>query len=183
MWKGLCRVLPRRTRARPSAHSSAAPELIATTFRRPVDHLIQRSEFLTSYTPYQPEISQGTLQTLFEFQTQVAAITGMQIANASMYDGSTGAAEAVLMAHRITGRDRAILSGNLHPHYADTIRTMSGLAGEIVGNSARTRARKGISSPRSMAIHHVWLCKIRMCLDTCAISHRWPKQPIRKARY
>lgn len=97
-----------------------------------VDHLIQRSEFLTSYTPYQPEISQGTLQTLFEFQTQVAAITGMQIANASMYDGSTGAAEAVLMAHRITGRDRALVSGNLHPHYADTIRTMSGLAGEIV---------------------------------------------------
>ena len=98
-----------------------------------VDHLIQRSEFLTSYTPYQPEISQGTLQTLFEFQSQVAALTGMEIANASMYDGSTGAAEAVLMAHRITGRNRTVLSGNLHPHYAETIRTMSGLAGEIVG--------------------------------------------------
>ena len=97
-----------------------------------VDHLIQRSEFLTSYTPYQPEISQGTLQTLFEFQSQVAVLTGMEIANASMYDGSTGAAEAVLMAHRITGRDRAVLSGNLHPHYAETIRTMAGLAGEIV---------------------------------------------------
>ena len=97
-----------------------------------VDYLIQRSEFLTSYTPYQPEISQGTLQVLFEFQSQVAAITGMQIANASMYDGSTGAAEAVLMAHRITGRSRAILSGNLHPHYAETIRTMCSLAGEIV---------------------------------------------------
>ncbi len=97
-----------------------------------VDYLIQRSEFLTSYTPYQPEISQGTLQTLFEFQTQVAAITAMEIANASMYDGSTGAAEAVLMAHRVTGRNRAVLSGNLHPHYADTIRTMAGLAGEIV---------------------------------------------------
>ena len=97
-----------------------------------VDYLIQRSEFLTSYTPYQPEISQGTLQSLFEFQTQVAAITGMELANASMYDGSTGAAEAVLMAHRITGRDRAVLSGNLHPHYAQTIRTMAGLAGEIV---------------------------------------------------
>ena len=96
-----------------------------------VDYLIQRSEFLTSYTPYQPEISQGTLQSLFEFQTQVAAITGMEIANASMYDGSTGAAEAVLMAHRVTGRGRAVLSGNLHPHYAETIRTMAGLAGEI----------------------------------------------------
>ncbi len=97
-----------------------------------VDHLIQRSEFLTSYTPYQPEIAQGTLQVLFEFQTQVALITGMEVANASMYDGSTATAEAVLMAHRITGRDRAVLSGSLHPHYAETVRTMAGLAGEIV---------------------------------------------------
>lgn len=90
-----------------------------------VDHLIQRSEFLTSYTPYQPEITQGTLQYLFEFQTQVAALTGMDVANASMYDGSTGAGEAVLMAHRITRRRKAVLSGNLHPHYADVIRTLS----------------------------------------------------------
>jgi glycine dehydrogenase subunit 1 len=97
-----------------------------------VDHLIQRSEFLTSYTPYQPEIAQGTLQALFEFQTQVALITGMEVANASMYDGSTAAAEAVLMAHRLTGRNRAVLSGSLHPHYAETIRTMAGLAGDIV---------------------------------------------------
>jgi glycine dehydrogenase subunit 1 len=97
-----------------------------------VDHLIQRSEFLTSYTPYQPEIAQGTLQALFEFQTQVALITGMEVANASMYDGSTAAAEAVLMAHRLTGRSRAVLSGSLHPHYAETIRTMAGLAGDIV---------------------------------------------------
>jgi len=97
-----------------------------------VDHLIQRSEFLTSYTPYQPEIAQGTLQVLFEFQTQVALITGMEVANASMYDGSTAAAEAVLMAHRLTGRNRAVLSGSLHPHYAETIRTMAGLAGDIV---------------------------------------------------
>ena len=97
-----------------------------------VDHLIQRSEFLTSYTPYQPEIAQGTLQVLFEFQTQVALITGMEVANASMYDGSTATAEAVLMAHRITRRNRAVLSGNLHPHYAQTVRTMAGLAGEIV---------------------------------------------------
>ena len=76
-----------------------------------VDHLIQRSEFLTSYTPYQPEIAQGTLQYLFEFQTQVAALTGMEVANASMYDGSTGTGEAVLMAHRITKRRKAVLSG------------------------------------------------------------------------
>src|SRR5258707_6502239 len=76
-----------------------------------VDHLIQRSEFLTSYTPYQPEIAQGTLQTLFEFQTQVAMLTGMEVANASMYDGSTAAAEAVLMGPRITRRRKAGLAG------------------------------------------------------------------------
>ena len=97
-----------------------------------VDHLIQRSEFLTSYTPYQPEISQGTLQYLFEFQTQVAALTGMEIANASMYDGSTATAEAVLMAHRITRRRKAVLSGGLHPHYADVVRTMSHMADDNV---------------------------------------------------
>jgi glycine dehydrogenase subunit 1 len=97
-----------------------------------VDHLIQRSEFLTSYTPYQPEISQGTLQYLFEFQTQVAMLTGMEVANASMYDGSTAAAEAVLMAHRVTKRRRAVLAGNLHPHYRDTIATVSRLADDEV---------------------------------------------------
>jgi glycine dehydrogenase subunit 1 len=93
-----------------------------------VDHLIQRSEFLTSYTPYQPEIAQGTLQYLFEFQTQVAMLTGMEVANASMYDGSTAAAEAVLMAHRLTRRNRAVLAGNLHPHYRETIETVARLA-------------------------------------------------------
>ncbi len=97
-----------------------------------VDHLIQRSEFLTSYTPYQPEITQGTLQVLFEFQTQVCELTGMEVANASMYDGSTGAAEAVLMAHRITKRRKAVLSGGLHPHYAATISTLSDLADDTI---------------------------------------------------
>ena len=94
-----------------------------------VDHLIQRSEFLTAYTPYQPEISQGTLQAVFEFQSQVAALTGMEAANASMYDGSTAAAEAVLMAHRVTRRAKAVLSPGLHPHYAETIRTLAHTAG------------------------------------------------------
>ncbi len=97
-----------------------------------VDHLIQRSEFLTSYTPYQPEIAQGTLQYLFEFQTQVAALTGMDVANASMYDGSTGTGEAVLMAHRVTKRKKAVLSGGLHPHYAQVVRTLSEMANDQV---------------------------------------------------
>lgn len=89
-----------------------------------VDHLIQRSEFLTSYTPYQPEISQGTLQVLFEFQTQVAMITGMEVANASMYDGSTACGEAVLMAHRLTKRGKTVVSGGVHPHYTQVIETL-----------------------------------------------------------
>jgi len=99
-----------------------------------VDHIIQRSEFLTSYTPYQPEIAQGTLQALFEFQTQVAALTGMEVANASMYDGSSACAEAVLMAARITGRSKVVLSGNLHPHYVQAARTLAEPAGlQVLG--------------------------------------------------
>jgi glycine dehydrogenase subunit 1 len=110
-----------------------------------VDHIIQRSEFLTSYTPYQPEIAQGTLQYLFEFQTQVAALTGMDVANASMYDGSTGAAEAVMMAHRITRRPRAVLSGGLHPHYAETIQTLAHVAGvEVVRQAAAVDAESAV---------------------------------------
>jgi glycine dehydrogenase subunit 1 len=97
-----------------------------------VDHLIQRSEFLTSYTPYQPEIAQGTLHYLFEFQTQVALLTGMEVANSSMYDGSTAAAEAVLMAHRITKRKKAVLAGNLHPHYRETIETISRMSEHVI---------------------------------------------------
>jgi glycine dehydrogenase subunit 1 len=97
-----------------------------------VDHLIQRSEFLTSYTPYQPEITQGTLQYLFEFQTQVAHLTGMEVANASMYDGSTATVEAVLMAHRITKRSKAVLSGGLHPQYRSVVESLSPMAGDSV---------------------------------------------------
>ena len=99
-----------------------------------VDYLIQRGEFLTSYTPYQPEVTQGTLQVLFEFQTQVAMLTGMEVANASMYDGSTAAAEAVAMANRITRRTRALVSGNLHPHYRQVIETH----GEFTGFTVTT---------------------------------------------
>ncbi|MCL4673968.1 MAG: aminomethyl-transferring glycine dehydrogenase subunit GcvPA [Sphingomonadaceae bacterium] len=90
-----------------------------------VDHIIQRGEFLTAYTPYQPEIAQGTLQMLFEFQTQVARLYGCEVANASMYDGSTACWEAVAMAGRVTRRNRVVLSGALHPHYAEVVRTMA----------------------------------------------------------
>ena len=90
-----------------------------------VDHIIQRGEFLTAYTPYQPEIAQGTLQMLFEFQSQVARLYGCAVANASMYDGSTACWEAVAMAGRVTKRKRVVLSGALHPHYAEVVRTMA----------------------------------------------------------
>ena len=88
-----------------------------------LDYLIQRGEFLTAYTPYQPEISQGTLQAIFEYQSQVALITGMEVANASMYDGATACAEAVAMAARVTKRSAALMSGQVHPHYRDVTTT------------------------------------------------------------
>jgi glycine dehydrogenase subunit 1 len=90
-----------------------------------IDSLVQRGEFLTSYTPYQPEISQGTLQAMFEFQTMICELTGMEIANASMYDGSTGAAEAVLMACRVTGRQGAVVARTVHPEYREVMRTVT----------------------------------------------------------
>ena len=100
-----------------------------------VDHLIQRGEFLTAYTPYQPEIAQGTLQMLFEFQSQVARLFGTDVANASMYDGSTACWEAIGMARRITKRGKAILSGGLHPHYVSVARTMAKYTGDLLETS------------------------------------------------
>jgi glycine dehydrogenase subunit 1 len=88
-----------------------------------IDSLVQRGEFLTSYTPYQPEIAQGTLQAMFEFQTMICELTGMEIANASMYDGSTGAAEAIMMAVRVTGRSGAVIARTVHPEYREVIAT------------------------------------------------------------
>jgi glycine dehydrogenase subunit 1 len=101
-----------------------------------VDHLIQRGEFLTSYTPYQPEIAQGTLQALFEFQTQVARLYGCDVANASMYDGSTACWEAIAMARRITRRGKAILSTGLHPHYVSVAQTMARFTGDVLETAA-----------------------------------------------
>jgi glycine dehydrogenase subunit 1 len=88
-----------------------------------IDSLVLRGEFLTSYTPYQPEIAQGTLQAMFEFQTMICELTGMEIANASMYDGSTGAAEAMMMAVRVTGRDQAVVARTVHPEYREVLAT------------------------------------------------------------
>ena len=97
-----------------------------------VDHIIQRGEFLTAYTPYQPEIAQGTLQVLFEFQTQVARLYGCEVANASMYDGSTACWEAIVMARRITRREKAIVSSGLHPHYVSVCQTMAKFTGDVL---------------------------------------------------
>ena len=116
-----------------------------------VDHLIQRGEFLTAYTPYQPEIAQGTLQVLFEFQTQVARLLGCEVANASMYDGSTACWEAIGMARRITRKSKAILSSGLHPHYVSVCKTMAKFTGdtletELPSLDAATDAERLIAS-------------------------------------
>jgi glycine dehydrogenase subunit 1 len=106
-----------------------------------IDSLIQRGEFLTSYTPYQAEISQGTLQAIFEFQTMIAELTGMDVANASMYDGSTGAAEAVMMAVRVTGRHKAVVASTVHPEYREVLATYAkyqGIPVTLVGYDAET---------------------------------------------
>lgn len=88
-----------------------------------VDYLSSRGEFVSPYTPYQPEVSQGTLQVIFEFQTLICQLTGFDIANASLYDGSTGAAEAVLMAQRLTGRPKVLIARTVHPQYREVVRT------------------------------------------------------------
>ncbi|WP_300975226.1 aminomethyl-transferring glycine dehydrogenase subunit GcvPA [Sphingomonas sp. LHG3406-1] len=100
-----------------------------------VDHLIQRGEFLTAYTPYQPEIAQGTLQVLFEFQSQVARLFGCEVANASMYDGSTACWEAIGMARRITRKPKTIISSGLHPHYVGVCNTMAKFTGDRLETS------------------------------------------------
>jgi glycine dehydrogenase subunit 1 len=101
-----------------------------------ITHLIQRGEFLTSYTPYQPEISQGTLQALFEYQTLICQLTGMEVSNASMYEGASATAEGILMAHRITGRSEVVVARAVHPEYRQVARTYAaqlGLAFREIG--------------------------------------------------
>jgi len=106
-----------------------------------IDSLVQRGEFLTSYTPYQAEYTQGTLQAIFEFQTMICELTGMDVANASMYDGSTGAAEAVMMAARVTGRHKSVVASSVHPEYREVMATYAqhqGLPTQVVGYDAET---------------------------------------------
>src|ERR1035441_573397 len=106
-----------------------------------IDSLVQRGEFLTSYTPYQAEVTQGTLQAIFEFQTMIAELTGMDVANASMYDGSTGAAEAVMMAVRATGRHKAVVAATVHPEYREVLATYAkhqGLPTTLVSYDRKT---------------------------------------------
>jgi glycine dehydrogenase subunit 1 len=105
-----------------------------------IDALVQRGEFLTSYTPYQAEFAQGTLQAIFEFQTMISELTGMDLANASMYDGSTGAAEAVMMAVRATGRHSAVIARNLHPEYREVLNTYATpTPGRSTGRNSKRR--------------------------------------------
>jgi glycine cleavage system P protein (glycine dehydrogenase) subunit 1 len=132
-------------------HAGAAPCFLGGGAYRhhvpaAVDHLIQRGEFLTSYTPYQPELAQGTLQYLYEFQTQVALVTGMDVANASLYDGATASAEAMAMAHRVTQRNKTILSGGLHPHYRAACQTYAQFSGaELVAHDAAPGAGEDLA--------------------------------------
>jgi glycine dehydrogenase subunit 1 len=125
-----------------------------------VDHIIQRGEFLTAYTPYQPEIAQGTLQMLFEFQTQVARLFGCDVANASMYDGSTACWEAISMAGRVTKRSKSILSSGLHPHYVSVAKTMARFTGDVLHYAAPELSSQGDSDEILNAIDSETSCVV-----------------------
>ena len=121
-----------------------------------IDSLASRAEFLTAYTPYQPEISQGTLQAIFEWQTMISSLAGLEVANASMYDGASSAAEAALMAMRLTRRSKVVVAHGLHPHSLDVLRTyLDGLRAEIVTVDP---AESGLSAPLESVVDDATAC-------------------------
>jgi len=123
-----------------------------------VDALVSRSEFTTAYTPYQPEISQGTLQAIFEWQTMICGLTGCEVANASMYDGASATAEAALMAMRTTRRNRVVAAGTLHPHTREVLGTyLDGLGAEIAD---APRAETGRTAPLAELVDDTTACVI-----------------------
>ena len=128
------------------------------------DTILQRGEFLTSYTPYQAEISQGTLQAIFEFQTLMCQLTGQEVANASMYDGSTATTEAVLMAERLTGRRRVLVARSVHPEYREVLRTYAKNSG--LGIEEIPYAAAGTVDPNGL--------KIALRDDVCALVVQSP---------
>ena len=110
-----------------------------------IDSLVSRGEWFTAYTPYQPEISQGTLQAIFEFQSMICELTGMDVANASMYDGSTGSAEALMMAERVTGRRKSIIATTVHPEYREVFATYARYQGTPIANVGYGKTDASIS--------------------------------------
>ena len=119
-----------------------------------IDSLISRGEFLTAYTPYQAEISQGTLQAIFEFQTMICELTGMEVANASMYDGSTAAAEAVMMAVRLTGRRSVVIARSVHPEYREVLATYAQHQGMPLVDVRRSRTTAALNLEELEKIDH-----------------------------
>ncbi len=127
-----------------------------------VDYIIQRSEFLTSYTPYQPEMAQGTLQVIFEYQSMIAKLTGQDIANASMYDGATACAEAALMAMRLTGRGKIVVGNELHPQYREVLESYIG-KDRVIADENDTVAAIIIQSPDFFGTPHSYATWRNIC--------------------
>lgn len=135
-----------------------------------VDYIIQRSEFLTAYTPYQPEIAQGTLQVIYEYQSFIAQLTGQEVANASMYDGATSCAEAALMAMRVTKRSKIVIGTPLHPHYAQVLESYLGNVGAEITDTANDQtACVIVQSPDFFGTPHAYEAFRKECDDTGAL--------------
>ena len=148
-----------------------------------IDSLISRGEFFTAYTPYQPEIAQGTLQAIFEFQTMICELTGMEVANASMYDGSTAATEAVLMADRITGRTGAVIARSVHPEYREVLDYLCEEPGHVAGRSRLPGERTRRSRRSRPGCHRQDLVRADPSRRiSSAHSKTWPPSPTSRTR-